>query len=97
LHYCFLKVLNVFYFYFFRMAPSLHLPSIWNILCPHYASLYILSDLSTHLKSTHLLLASFPRLTKLFFLCRYPPLLCFFLVLFLLFLGVRFKPILAPF
>jgi len=38
-----------------------------------------------------LLLASFPRLIRLFFRFRHPPLLCLSLVLFLLFLRVGFK------
>jgi hypothetical protein len=44
-----------------------------------------------------LLLASFPKLARLFYLCRCPPLLCFSLVLFLLFLGVGFGLSLIPF
>jgi hypothetical protein len=43
-----------------------------------------------------LLLALFPRLAMLFFLCRRPPLMWFSLVLFLLLLGVGFGPNLAP-
>jgi len=48
-------------------------------------------------KMLTLLLASFPSLVKLFFLCRCPSPLCFSLVLFLLFLGVGFKLSLIPF
>ncbi len=44
-----------------------------------------------------LLLASFPRLIMFFYLCKCPPLLCFSLVLFLLFLGVGFGISLASF
>ncbi len=44
-----------------------------------------------------LLLALFPRLVKLFFLCKRPPFLCFFLVLFFLLFGVGFKFSLTPF
>jgi hypothetical protein len=44
-----------------------------------------------------LLLALFPRLVKLFYLCKCPPFLCLSLVLFLLFFGVSFGLNLAPF
>jgi hypothetical protein len=44
-----------------------------------------------------LLLASFPRLTMLFFLCMCLPFMWFSLYLFLLFLGVGFEFNLAPF
>jgi len=44
-----------------------------------------------------LLLTSFPRLIKLFFLYNYPLFLCFSLVLFLLLLGVGFGLSLVPF
>jgi len=43
------------------------------------------------------LLASFPRLAKLFYLCKYFPLMCFSLVLFLLLFGIGFAFNLAPF
>jgi hypothetical protein len=43
------------------------------------------------------LLASFLKLVRLFYLCRYPPFLCFSLVLFFLLLGVGFELNLAPF
>jgi len=43
------------------------------------------------------LLVSFPKLTKLFYLCKCPPLLCFSLVLFLMLLGVGFMLSLVPF
>ncbi len=39
-------------------------------------------------KMPNLLLTSFPRLTRLFFLCMCCPILCFSPILFLLFLGV---------
>ncbi len=42
------------------------------------------------------LLALFPKLAKLFFLCKQPPLLCFSLVIFLLLIGVGFGPNLVP-
>jgi hypothetical protein len=44
-----------------------------------------------------LLLALFPKLAKLFFLCKCAPLMCFSLVLFLLLLRVGFGLSLAPF
>jgi hypothetical protein len=43
-----------------------------------------------------LLLTPFPRLA-MFFFCKHPPFRCFSLVLFLLLLGVGFKPSLIPF
>ncbi len=42
------------------------------------------------------LLALFPKLAKLFFLWKQPPLLCFSLVIFLLLIGVGFGPNLVP-
>jgi hypothetical protein len=44
-----------------------------------------------------LLLTSFPKLARLFYLCKHSPLLCFSLVLFFLFLGVIFEFSLIPF
>jgi hypothetical protein len=44
-----------------------------------------------------LLLASFSRLTRLFYFCRGPFLLCFSLILFLLLLGIGFGLNLTPF
>lgn len=43
------------------------------------------------------MLASFPKLARLFFLCKYPLFPCFSLVLFLLLLGVGFDLNLVPF
>jgi hypothetical protein len=44
-----------------------------------------------------LLLAMFPRLAKLFYICRCPPFLCFSLILLFLLLVVGFRFILIPF
>jgi hypothetical protein len=44
-----------------------------------------------------LLLTLFPKLARLFSFCKCPPFLCFYLILFLLFIGVGFGFNLAPF
>jgi hypothetical protein len=97
LGFCFIGVLGVFFLFFFKMAFSLHPPSVQDIPCPHCSGLYILSSLSRHVKSAHVLASFISQTSHVFYFCRCTPLLCFSLVLFLLLLGVCFKLSLAPF
>ncbi len=49
----FLGVLGVVFFFFPRMALSLCPPLVQNTPCLHYFGLYILGNLSRHVKSVH--------------------------------------------
>ncbi len=73
------------------MAPSLRLTSVQNVPCPHCSSLYFLSGSQSMSRMLSLMLASSPKLTKMFCLCMCSPLMCSTLVLSPLLLGVGFE------
>jgi hypothetical protein len=80
-------ILRVAHFY---MDPSLHLLVIQNAPCPHYFSFYISNDLSKHVKSAHLHADLVSQASQVVLSLQMSSLLCYTLVLSLLFLKVNF-------
>ncbi len=94
--FCFLGVLGVGFFLFkllFLCVPyQFEIPLILIVLA------FTLEKASQGMSRMFtLLLASFPKRARSFYLCKHSPLMCFSLVLFLLLLGVGFGLNLTPF
>lgn len=73
------------------MVPSLGLLSVQNVPCPHCFGLYFLSGSQGMSRMLTFMLASSPKLTKMFCVCKCFFLMCSTLVLSFLLFGVGFE------